>query len=164
MRYIILAFVLFLSSCAIGVETARENSSNFDRQKAVIEDRAKAGELTWVAAITQVRELDKQFASQAITVTKAGLSGYSSGPSWKYDIDDEEYYAYCLAIAEKLDAKEIRNSEFDYLRIQKFNELNKSRSQVQSSAEVARAVNAAAQPKTCTSSSDAMGNVVTKCH
>ena len=162
MHYIILAFVLLLSSCATGIEAAREMQSSFNRQKTTIEGRAMAGEITWVAAVAQERELDKQFASQAITVTRFNLSGYSYGPSWKYDIDDEEYYAYCLSLAEKLDAKEIRYSVFDYLRVQKFNELNKSRRQVQSSE---RAANAAAQSRsaTCKSSSDAVGNVVTKC-
>ena len=165
MRYLIITFVLLLSSCAIGIDAAREKSSNFDRQKTAIEGRAKAGELTWVSAITQERELDKQFASQATTVFNVNLSGYSYGHSWKYDIDDEEYYAYCLALAEKLDAKEIRYSDFDYLRIQKLNELNKSRSQVQSSEESARAASAAAaRPKNCTSSSDMTGNIVTTCH
>ena len=120
MKYIVIASLALLSACTFGLESARSDAAEFEVQKAALEERAKNGSISWVSAITQQRELDKRFASKATTIYRIGLSGYWYGPSWKYDSNDDEYYAFCLTLAEKLDAKEIKYSEFDSVASQRY--------------------------------------------
>lgn len=81
---------------------------------------AKDGKITWVEAATLRREADKTLANN-----KAGY--YTS---WKFDSDDEEFHAYCIALAERLDRRAITFAQYDAARIAKFNQIqNRSTSQ-----------------------------------
>lgn len=86
--------------------------AEFDRRKAEIEGRAHRGQITWVAAARQVRELDRSYAGQG---------------TWKFDSNDEEYHAYCVLAAEQLDARKISFTYYDALRTRKFNEIQARR-------------------------------------
>jgi hypothetical protein len=157
MRYLIIAFVFLLSSCAIGMDTAREKESDFNRQKATIEGSAKAGELTWVSAITQERELDKQFALQATTVYHINPDRYSYSPSWKFDSDDDEYYAFCIELAEQLDQKKITYAQFDSARTRKFNQIQARRAMINSQQQPQQ------QPMNCMTRKIGVGDSYTYC-
>mgnify|MGYP001766917019 CR=1 FL=1 len=119
LRYAIAVFlILTLSACAglgLGIDNRRVQDA-FDTGKARLEQRARAGEITWVQAATQTRELDKDFARRTDLDT-----------TWKFDQDDEEYHAYCIALAERLDRKKISFAEFDAERLQRFNEIQARR-------------------------------------
>ena len=119
LRYIISGFlVLTLSACAgLGLGTDNRRVQNaFDTGKARLEQKARAGEITWVQAATQTRELDQYFARRTDLDT-----------TWKFDQDDEEYHAYCIALAERLDRKQISFAEFDAARLQRFNAIQARR-------------------------------------
>ncbi|UUZ65143.1 hypothetical protein LP417_11130 [Polaromonas sp. P1-6] len=119
LRYLITAFLICtLSACAgLGLGTDNRKVQNtFDTAKARLDQKARTGEITWVQAATQTRELDKYFARRTDLDT-----------TWKYDQDDEEYHAYCIALAERLDRKLITFSEFDAARIQRFNAIQARR-------------------------------------
>ena len=112
LRNIILSLVLcMLSACAgLGLNLDERRVQNaFDTAKERLEQRARAGEITWVEAATKTRDLDKYFAQRTDLDT-----------SWKFDQDDEEYHAYAIALAERLDRKQISYAEFDASRIQRF--------------------------------------------
>lgn len=119
LRNIILSLVLcMLSACAgLGLNLDERRVQNaFDTAKERLEQRARAGEITWVKAATKTRDLDKYFAQRTDLDT-----------SWKFDQDDEEYHAYAIALAERLDRKQISYAEFDASRIQRFNAIQARR-------------------------------------
>ena len=114
-RPLITIFLLCsLTACAglglgLGLDNRRVQNA-FDTAKAKLEQKAAAGEISWVQAATKTREFDKYLAGRTDLDT-----------TWKYDQDDEEYHAYCIALAERLDRKQISYAEFDSSRIQRFN-------------------------------------------
>ena len=118
-RHIVaILIVLSLTACAglsLGTDNRRVQHA-FDTGKARLEQRARAGEITWSQAAAQTRELDKYFAQRADLDT-----------TWKFDQDDEEYHAYCIALAERLDRKQISFAEYDAARLQRFNEIQARR-------------------------------------
>lgn len=119
LRNIILSLVLcMLSACAgLGLNLDERRVQNaFDTAKERLEQRARAGEITWVEAATKTRDLDKYFAQRTDLDT-----------SWKFDQDDEEYHVYAIALAERLDRKQISYAEFDASRIQRFNAIQARR-------------------------------------
>lgn len=85
----------------------------YDNKSAQLDQMAKAGQITWVEAATRRREADRTLANN-----KAGY--YTS---WKFDSSDEEFHAYCIALAEKLDQKQITFAQYDSARIAKFNQI-----------------------------------------
>ncbi len=114
---ITIILLCLLSACAIVRQAdSRKLQSEFDARKGQLEQKAQAGEITWVQAVTQTREMDKSFAHRTDLYT-----------NWKYDQDDEEYHAYCLVLAERLDQKQISFAEFDSERITRFNAIQARR-------------------------------------
>lgn len=92
----------------------------YNRIKSETDDLAKAGKMTWVEASIRVRDADKRLADNK--------AGYDT--SWKFDSDDEEYHAYVIAIAERLDQKLISFAAFDASRIAKRNEIDARRQSI----------------------------------
>jgi hypothetical protein len=90
--------------------------SSFDSQRLQLEQRAMAGEITWVQAVMQTRDLDKHFANRQDLDT-----------TWKFDSDEEEYHAYCIALAERLDKKEVSFAQFDAARLERLNSIRARR-------------------------------------
>ena len=87
----LLLAAIFIAGCALGPsreEVSAKLNARFDDAKARTEQKAHAGQITWVQAATQVRDLDKKVASVP------ELQG-----TWKFDSDDAEYHAYCIAMA-----------------------------------------------------------------
>ena len=98
--FIIVGFLAFVTGCA-ELDSISETLSNdlftdkneetqhaqsaFDSQKSAIENRAAAGHIKWAQAARNVRDLDRSFTGKG---------------RWKFDSDDEEYHAYCIATAE----------------------------------------------------------------
>lgn len=119
LRHIVTVLLAFTLSACVGLRHGSDNrrvQDAFDTEKARLEQQVRAGEKTWVQAATQTRELDKYFARRTDIDT-----------TWKYDQDDEEYHAYCIALAERLDGKQISFAEFDAARLQRFNEIQARR-------------------------------------
>jgi len=96
-------------------EENREAQDMFETQKAAIEQRAAAGYLTWVQAARNVRDVDRSLVGRG---------------TWKFDGDDEEYHAFCIALAERLDSKRITFSQYDALRTQRFSQIAARRQQL----------------------------------
>lgn len=118
-RTLTITLVLFaLAGCAVGPsrqQVSAQLNANFDSAKAQIEQKSQSGQITWVHAAKQVRALEKEIASR---VNSSGNSSY-----WKFDSDDEEYHAYCIALAERLDNHQITYAQYDAARTQRFNEI-----------------------------------------
>ena len=124
-------------------EESRQAQNSFDTQKSAIENRASAGNINQVQAAQYVRNLDRSFAGTG---------------NWKFDSDDEEYYAYCIAMAERLDRKQITFAQYDALRTQRFSQIVARRQQINNS-----------QPRSssstnCRSIRNADGSVSTNCN
>ena len=92
----------------------------YNKTKADADLQAQSGKITWVQASVRVRDFDRFLADNK--------SGYDT--SWKFDIDDAEYHAYVIAIAERLDAGKISFAEFDASRISKLNEIGSRRASI----------------------------------
>ena len=131
--FIIVGFLAFVTGCA-ELDSISETLSNdlftdkneetqhaqsaFDSQKSAIENRAAAGHIKWAQAARNVRDLDRSFTGKG---------------RWKFDSDDEEYHAYCIATAEHLDNKQITFAQYDALRTQRFNQITARRQQINNS-------------------------------
>jgi hypothetical protein len=105
-------FLFVLTGCA-DIEGGRDRNSTqraYDSERLEIEQKAMSGEITWVLAEIRTRELDKYFAYRK-----------DLNPTWKYDRNDEEYHAYCIALAERLDKREITYAAFNASRLERFN-------------------------------------------
>ena len=121
-RLLSLAVILIaLTACATGPsrqQISKDLNNRFDAAKAQIDQKALSGQISWVQAAIQVRELDKKIAAN---------SGIERLHLWKFDSDDEEYHAYCIALAERLDKKQITFAQFDAARTQRFNQIQARR-------------------------------------
>lgn len=124
MKMVSIAIGFLLVGCASGVDEVRLQESQYKRQIAKVEEEAQAGRTTWVEAVRRIRDLDKEHAAESRTIRYLNLNGYFFGPAWVYNEKDEEYYSYCLALAEKVDNGTLTFLEFDHLRIRKRNELS----------------------------------------
>lgn len=93
-------------------------NESFEDTKSEIESRARQGMISWAQAVRELRETDRDLAQE----NNRGV--------WKYDSDDEEYYAYCLQLAERLDSRQITYAQFDAARIQRLNQINARRQQL----------------------------------
>ena len=126
-------------------EEAREFQSAFDRQKNAIEARASAGYITWAQAARNVRDLDRSWVGKT--------------PTWKFDSDDEEYHAYSIALAERVDAKQLSFSQYDAMRTQRFSQITARRQQINSSQP-----RSSTSPTNCRSVRNLDGSFSTNCY
>lgn len=134
---VILALIL-LTGCAttpytatpfVSVEQQRQMVQDaFDKQKTANEDEARAGRITWGDAAQLTRLLDKQFAESLRSKGRSDL--------WVFDSNDEEYHAYCIALAEQLDKKKISFAEYDAARTKRFNEIQLRRQTLANQAQI----------------------------
>ena len=85
----------------------------FEKMQNQYEQQARNGSIKWVEAAGRTRDLDKSLAEDQGIIFK----------DWKYDQDDDEYHSYCLALAERLDRKQITFSQFDAARKARFNQI-----------------------------------------
>ena len=91
----------------------KRGRSEFDAEKSKIESYAHGGAISWVDAANRVRELDKRFAARS-----------DIDIAWKYDYNDEEYYAFSVAAASLLDKKQITFIDYDLARTRKLSEIS----------------------------------------
>ncbi|PKD41056.1 hypothetical protein CWO84_07320 [Methylomonas sp. Kb3] len=111
-QFIVLFLLCCLPACAglgLGLDNRRVQNA-FETSKARLEQKATAGQITWVQAAKETRDMDKHLAGRT-----------DLDANWKYDQDDEEYHAYCIALAERLDRQQISFAEFNALRLERFN-------------------------------------------
>lgn len=120
LRIISIIFSVLISGCGInplsglGFETDTPKFwAEYNRVSAELDQQAKSGKITWVQAAIKRKEADKFLASTA--------SKYDT--SWKFDSSDEEFHGFCIALAERLDMKQISFYQYDSARITKFNEI-----------------------------------------
>ena len=120
--------IVALATCLLvgcGNIASREDMNlvqkRFEAKKDQAEQAALAGQITWVKAEKFVRNLDKEIMNR---LDEKGIYH-----TWKYTSDDEEYYAICIALAEKLDNHQITYAEFDARRTQALNQI-RARSQL----------------------------------
>lgn len=97
-------------------EESRQVQSAFDRQKERIEARAAAGTITWVQAARNVRDMDRSWVGKT--------------PTWKFDSDDDEYHAYSIAPAARVDSKQLTFVQYDAMRTQRFSQIAVRRQQL----------------------------------
>lgn len=128
MRFVFSFFlILGVSGCGVnlfhglGFETDTPKFwETYNKIRAENDALAAAGKTTWVQASKRIRDADKYLAENK--------SGYDT--SWKFDSDDEEYHSYVIAMAERLDLKQISFSVFDAARIAKRNEIDTRRQSI----------------------------------
>lgn len=136
MQIIILSIFLlfFLGGCEtydekyVPREFINKVQSRFDYNSKQLEIKAQAGEITWVQAQSQIRDMDKG--------VKGKLDSSGASHTWRYDSGDDEYYAHCIALAEKLDKKEITFAQFDAERKTVFNQVEARRQSLQNQHEL----------------------------
>lgn len=120
-RFLIIFIEVLISGCGInplaglGLNTDDSSFRNeYNRASAAFDQQAKEGKITWVQAATKTKETDIFLAKNT--------AKYDT--SWKYDSSDEEYHAYCIALAERLDRRQISFAQYDAARIEKLNQIN----------------------------------------
>jgi hypothetical protein len=151
----ILPLILSLSGCALleGVsselglspsckEKSAEIQEIFDSKQSESESDALAGRYTWVKREILMREFDKHIASLP-----------EARCAWKYDSDDEEFHAYAVALAERLDKREITYAQFNAARTQRYNQIQARRKQLNLQQQAVRN----SQPRTTTCTSQNLG-------
>jgi len=131
LKKILIAFLL-IALVGCGTYVTREGMNKlqdrFEDAKSQLEKKAQAGQITWVQAQSRIRDMDKE--------AKVKLDATSVRHTWRYDSGDEEYYAYCIALAEKLDKHEITFAQFDAARMRAFNQVEARRQSLQSQQEL----------------------------
>jgi len=116
---VMMSFLFSGCQAMIKPEAMNEISNRFNIAKEQREQNAKVGKITWVQAQREIKDLDKG--------VKERLDATGAIHTWRYDSGDEEYYAYCIALAERLDRKQISFAEFYALRIERFNAIEARR-------------------------------------
>jgi len=86
----------------------------YDNSRQNLENKARQGEITWVQAAKEIRRIDYELYKN-----KGEFD-----TSWKFDSYDEEYHSFCIALAEKLDDKQISVDQYVFARLQKENQIN----------------------------------------
>ncbi len=139
MTRVLIAVLLLsvLSGCVelaqdIGLGPSRSEMSSkvrviFDKRKDELESKARAGQITWVQAMQGERDADRILASDDY------VRRYSN---WKFDSDDEEFHAYCIALAERLDKNQITYAQFDAARKRVFNQVEARRQSLQNQQQL----------------------------
>ena len=89
-------------------EQAAPLQQQFESRKGQIEQRALNGEITWSEAAREIRKLHR----------RSGLD---------FDKADEDFHTYNAAVAEQLDAGRLTFAQYDALRTQRLNELQRRR-------------------------------------
>jgi len=129
-QFVIALLILSVTGC--GKHFTREGmndiSNHFENARDQLEQKAQAGEITWVQAERKIRDIDKQIKSK--------LDATGARHTWKYDSDDDEYYAYCIALAERLDSHQTTFSQFDAARKQRLNQINARRQSINNQEEL----------------------------
>jgi uncharacterized protein YxeA len=129
-KLIIVLLLIALVGC--GKHVTRDGmtgiNNRFESTKNQLEQKALAGQITWVQAESRIRDLDKE--------VKVKLDSSGARHTWRYDSGDEEYYAYCIALAEKLDKNEITFAQFDAERIRTFNQIEARRRGLENQEEL----------------------------
>lgn len=126
-RKLLLSFflMLFLVGCANSFHPLGGLGFNFhgpafqkayDDAVVFFERKAEAGEISWVEAAQKIRQADWNLAEAKRT------EGFDT--TWKFDLNDEEYHAYCIALAERVDKGLVSPYEYRAARIAKFNEIS----------------------------------------
>lgn len=126
----IILLAICLVSCGkhISRQSINKISNRFENTKTQLEQKAHAGQITWVQAQSQIRDIDKDI--------KVKLDTTGARHSWGYDSDDDEYYAYCIALAERLDKNEITFAQFDAARKRVFNQIQARRQSLENQEEL----------------------------
>lgn len=131
LKKILIAFLLItLVGCGTYVTRDGMNKlqDRFEDAISQLEEKAQTGQITWVQAQSRIRDMDKE--------VKVKLDATGAEHTWRYDSGDEEYYAYCVALAEKLDKREITFAQFDAARKRAFNQVNDRRQSLQNQQEL----------------------------
>jgi len=89
-----------------------ETQRVFDQRKAEIDNQARSKRMSWVESARQIRELDRSFAGRG---------------TWVFNSYDEEYHAYCIALAEQVDTGRLSFAQYDAMRTRRFNEIQQRR-------------------------------------
>jgi len=122
LRLVIFSFIA-LTGCAqlndlgnVLYTDSRQESANtqrvFDQRKAEIENHARSKQISWVEAAKLVRDLDRSLVGRG---------------TWGFDSKDEEYHAYCIALAEQVDAGRLSYAQYDAMRTRRFNDVHQRR-------------------------------------
>lgn len=131
LKKIIIVFLL-ITLVGCGKHVTREGmtklTNRFEDAKSQLEQKAQAGEITWVQAESRIRDIDKE--------VKVKLDATGASHSWRYDLGDDEYHAYCIALAEKLDKHEISFAQFDAARKRTFNQIEARRQGLENQQEL----------------------------
>ncbi|MDX1913979.1 MAG: hypothetical protein SFU55_00215 [Methylophilus sp.] len=129
-NFVIALFLVSLVGC--GKYVTREGmtklNNRFENAKSQLEQKAQAGQITWVQAETRIRDMDKE--------VKVKLDASGASHTWRYDSGDDEYYAYCIALAEKLDKNEITFAQFDAAKKRAFNQVEARRQGLENQQEL----------------------------
>jgi hypothetical protein len=91
-----------------GQEEHARQQQEFAERKASIEQKALNKEITWYRAAREVRHLHRR-------------------SSLDFDKADEEYHTYSAAVAEEVDAGKLTFAQYDALRTQRLNDLQRRR-------------------------------------
>lgn len=130
-RNLVIALLL-ITLVGCGKHVTREGmtklNNRFEDTKSQLEQKAQAGQITWVQAESRIRDLDKE--------VKIKLDATGASHTWRYDSGDDEYYAYCIALAEKLDKNEITFAQFDAARKRTLNQINARRQGLENQQEL----------------------------
>ncbi|RZL65970.1 MAG: hypothetical protein EOP81_02350 [Variovorax sp.] len=121
LRLFALLGLALLAACGTFIDT-QPIQRHYDEFSAQVERHAAAGQITWVAAQSSIRNLDRD--------TKTKLDSTGSYHSWRYDIWDDEYHAYTISLADQLDRKQISFYQFDAARKQRWSEIENRRIQL----------------------------------
>ena len=133
--FIHLIVILFLSGCANGWHPLGGLGLNlhtpafqavYDEARQNLENQARQGKITWVNAAKEIRRVDYELARN-----KGQFD-----TSWKFDSYDEEYHSFCIALAEKLDLKQISVDQYIYYRSQKENQIRERQGNISSSQQI----------------------------
>lgn len=89
-------------------EESTQVQRQFDKHRGSIEQRAADKQITWFEAAREVRNLDRR-------------------TNWAFERADEEYHAYSAVLADQLDEGRLTFAEYDALRRQRFNEIQRRR-------------------------------------
>jgi hypothetical protein len=118
-RAIQLTVFVFAMALTAGCATRSDQTGGlsrhayYEKMQGQYEQQARNGAIKWAEAVEKTRDLDKSLAEDQGIIFK----------DWKYDQDDDEYHSYCLALAERLDRRQISFAQFDAGRKARFNQI-----------------------------------------
>ncbi len=107
---------------------------SYDDAVTTHESQAESGKIKWTEAAQKIRDADKYLAENK--------GQYDT--SWKYDSDDEEYHAFCIALAEKVDLGKVSVKEYRAARTAKMNQISYRRQTLVAQQQQANALRSTA--------------------